>query len=143
MKFPSLLMLIATTACTTAGVAERTLGDGIFEIRAWDGDRCRDEDTDERCRKILLPILRDQAALLCRQQKFSLSRCFRKNAVTGDRYLCVASCGVDDGKSGTAADDQGTEPEEAKLPAARPRAGDDGMFLCNDETEDCAAEAPH
>lgn len=143
MRFPSLLVLIAAAACTTSGVAKRELGRGIFEIRAWDGNRCRDEDTDEACRKILLPLMRDEASLLCRQQKYALSRCYRKNALTGDRYLCVATCGVDGGKSETTADGERMEPVEDKLPAPPARRGDDAMFLCNDETEDCPSEGRH
>lgn len=140
MKFPSLLALMAATACTTSGIADRELNSGIFEIRAWDGDRCKDEDTDETCRKALLPLLRDQASLLCRPKKFALSRCYRKNALTGDRYLCVASCGVDDGKSETAADGELAAPVDDRLPEPPRRKGDDAMFLCNDETEDCSPE---
>jgi hypothetical protein len=91
-----LCLQAAAVACTTAGVTERELSTGAWEIRAWDGDKCDGGTSLETCEKALRPVIAAHAEILCGGHKpKEISNCQRKDAVSGDRLYCYALCDRD------------------------------------------------
>jgi hypothetical protein len=97
MKKVGLLIALMTSGmmgCVTAGTDQKPMGEGLWEIRVWDGKLCgsaklRDDDD---CKKHLAPMASQHAATVCQKEPVSITDCEVVERPSGDRLKCMVKC---------------------------------------------------
>jgi len=84
--------ILVAAACTSTGSSEKQLGDNLWEIRAWDGHKCKGATPRAVCDEALLPVIKDKAAFLCGSKTSEVDKCQRRDGASGDRIYCLARC---------------------------------------------------
>ena len=84
--------VLFATACTSTGSSEKQVGDNLWEIRAWDGHKCKGATPRAACDEALMPVIKEKAAFLCGSKSPEVDKCQRRDAASGDRIYCVARC---------------------------------------------------
>ena len=80
------------TGCVSTGSSEKQIGDNLWEIRAWDGKKCKGATPRADCDEALLPVIKEKAAFLCGNKTSAVDKCERRDGASGDRIYCLARC---------------------------------------------------
>lgn len=85
-------LTLITSGCVSVGSSEKQIGDNLWEIRAWDGKKCKGATPRAVCDETLMPVIKEKAVFLCGNKTSDVDKCERRDGASGDRIYCLARC---------------------------------------------------